>query len=79
MSRSININILGSIAVTLLLLACAASPRRFALREPYTRDGDLDPVSVPCRPDPSPSDPSRTRCAPATYESPWVWDQLDNS
>jgi hypothetical protein len=36
-------------------------------------------VSVPCRPDPSPSDPARVRCAPATYLSPWVWDQLDNS
>ena len=60
-------------------LACAASPRRFALREPFTRDSDLDPVSVPCRPDPSPNDPSRVRCAPTTYVSPWVWDQLDNS
>ena len=69
---------IGSILV-IASLACAASPRRFALREPYTRDGDLDPVSVPCRPDPSPSDPARQRCAPAAYVSPWVWDQLDNS
>jgi hypothetical protein len=69
---------IGTILV-IATVACAASPRRFALREPYARDSDLDPVSVPCRPDPSPSDPARVRCAPATYESPWVWDQLDNS
>src|SRR5690242_12093461 len=88
MSRSIQpvIRILGSILGSLLgtilllgVLACAASPRPFALRDPFTRDGDTDPVSVPCRPDPSPSDPARTRCTPASYESPWVWDQLDNS
>src|SRR5881392_3494391 len=80
MSRSIHpvLHILWALLV-LGALACAASPRPFALRDPFTRDGDLDPVSVPCRPDPSPSDPARTRCTPASYESPWVWDQLDNS
>jgi hypothetical protein len=69
------------IATILVLssIACAASPRPFALRAPFTRDGDLDPVSVTCRPDPSPSDPARVRCAPATYVSPWAWDQIDNS
>ena len=68
-----------SVLITISALACTAPSRPFALRAPYTRDTDLDPVSVPCRPDPSPKDPARVSCAPVPYVSPFIWDQLDNS
>ena len=40
-------------------------------------DTDLQPVSVACRPDPSPKEPERKTCAPEAYVSPFVWDQVD--
>jgi len=64
-----------------LALSCAAgcaSPlRRFPLREPIWIDTDLEPVHVPCRPDPE--EPGRRLCRPATYVSPFLWDVADNT
>ncbi len=61
-----------------LLSACAHGERRFALRAPFAQDGDLRPVSLPCRPDPSPKDPKHVSCAPEAYVSPVIWDGADN-
>jgi hypothetical protein len=58
--------------------ASCASPRQFPLRAPFVVDTDLRPVSVPCRPDPTPKEPDRTTCAPREYVSPFIWDQVDN-
>lgn len=68
-----------SATLSLLALHACAPPPRFALRAPFARDTDLDPVSVPCRADPTPTDPARLTCAPRAYESPQVWDQVDNT
>lgn len=59
--------------------ACGSAARRFPLREPFARDTDLDPVSVACRPDPSPKEPKRVTCAPEEYVSPFVWDRIENT
>lgn len=66
--------------ITLLALAaCAATTPRFPLREPFARDTDLDPVSVTCRPDPSPKEPGRVACYPREYISPYVWDRIETT
>jgi hypothetical protein len=69
-----------SVAVIAVCSAAAscATPRQFPLREPFLVDTDLRPVSVPCRPDPTPEEPQRRTCAPREYVSPFVWDQVDN-
>jgi len=59
--------------------ACAGGATRFPLREPLRRDTDLDPVSVACRPDPSPKEPGRVACYPREYVSPFVWDRIDTT
>ncbi|MBX3222666.1 MAG: hypothetical protein KF795_19255 [Labilithrix sp.] len=66
--------VLGSIA-----LGCAATPRSFPMREPFTRDTDLDPVSVACVKRPSDKDANHVSCAPEPYISPLAWDAADNS
>jgi hypothetical protein len=67
------------IAVIPAVGASCASPHRFPLREPFLVDTDLDPVTVPCRPDPTPKEPDRTTCAPREYVSPFIWDVVDNT
>ncbi len=62
-----------------LTAACATSTTRFPLREPFSRDTDLDPVTVACRPDPSKKDPARVACFPREYVSPFVWDRIENT
>ncbi len=65
----------------LLVLAvsgCAAADRTFALREPMAVDTDLRPVTVACRPSPTPKDPHNISCAPEVYVSPLIWDGADN-
>lgn len=52
--------------------------RRFPLKAPMTRDTDLDPVRVACRPDPD-AKPDKNgvkaaACLPEAYESPFAWD-----
>ncbi len=59
-------------------LGCATHYPAFPLREPFTVDTDLREVSVACRPDPDKDDPHRMNCAPVPYESPFLWDLLDN-
>ena len=59
----------ASIVVCAVMTACAGAPRPFPLREPLATDTDLRPVSVPCRPDPSPKEPRRVTCAPREYTS----------
>jgi hypothetical protein len=66
------------VAIALLGVSACASGRPFPLRAPFLVDTDLQPVSVPCRPDPTPKEPGRTTCAPAAYVSPFLWDQVDN-
>jgi hypothetical protein len=62
----------------LLLGACGAGDRRFALRPPLALDTDLHPVTVACHPDPTPKDKSHVSCAPQAYVSPVIWDGADN-
>lgn len=66
-------------AIAMLSCGPPASRLPFPLRDPITRDSDLDPVSVACRPDPSAKEPTRVRCAPAEYVAPPIWDHIDNS
>jgi hypothetical protein len=61
------------------LAACAATPRRFPLREPLWRDTDLEPRGVPCERRPTEKDPRHMACAPEKYVSPLAWDGIDNS
>ncbi len=58
--------------------ACAASERRFTLRDPLTVDTDLRPVPVVCHKAPSDKDPGHVSCAPREYVSPLIWDGADN-
>jgi hypothetical protein len=58
---------------------CAGGVRRFPLRAPMATDTDLQPVSVPCRAEPTPKDPAHIACAPEVYVSPLAWDGIDNS
>lgn len=67
------------LAIAVGLLACGPAPRPFPMRPPLMRDTDLDPVSVPCRADPSKADPARVTCAPKEYVSPFLWDHIDNA
>jgi hypothetical protein len=67
------------LSLLVLTTACASSPRRFPLRDPFTMDTDMSPVSLPCRPDPSKKEPSRVACMPAEYVSPFAWNQIDNT
>jgi hypothetical protein len=68
-----------AIASLVLAAGCAGERGRFPLREPMMRDTDLDPVSLPCRQEPTPKEPNKIVCAPAEYISPLVWDGVDNS
>jgi hypothetical protein len=61
-----------------LLGACAGDQRRFALRDPFTKDTDLRSVTLPCHSDPSPKEPGHVSCAPEMYVSPVIWDGADN-
>jgi hypothetical protein len=40
------------------------------------RDTDLNPVAIPCRPDPK--KPDKRHCFPEPYESSFAWDGADN-
>jgi hypothetical protein len=60
------------------MAACAAHERRFPLRDPLWRDGDLVPVRARCHREPSSTDPHHVSCAPENYDSPIVWDGADN-
>src|SRR5580704_9617515 len=59
------------------LAGCASTPR-FPLREPMWQDTDVAAVAVPCRAHPTAKDPHHVTCAPEVYESPIVWDGVDN-
>jgi hypothetical protein len=62
---------------TLGFVGCA-SAARFPLREAMWQDTDRADVAVPCRTDPTEKDPHHVTCAPEAYESPLVWDGVDN-
>ncbi|XXT16643.1 hypothetical protein WME94_41065 [Sorangium sp. So ce429] len=66
--------------LALLSAACSSDVRRFPLRDPVWRDADLNPVSLPCRPDPEApkDDPQHRLCTPEEYESSFAWDAADN-
>lgn len=49
------------------------------MKAPVLRDRDLDPIALPCVPDPKPDDPGRVRCHPEKYVSPLAWDAVDNT
>ena len=51
------------------------SARRFPLRDPIWTDDDTHPYSVDCTPDAK--KPKHAVCAPDEYESPFVWDGVD--
>ncbi len=59
-------------------LGCSASTiRRFPLQPALWTDTDLNPVSVPCRPDPK--NPDHRVCTPKPYESSFAWDAADQT
>lgn len=66
-------------AVAATAAGCAGPAPRFPLREPFTRDTDLDPVSVRCERRPSAKEPNHVSCAPEPYVSPLAWDAADNT
>jgi hypothetical protein len=66
-------------ALIVLSAGCAGGVRRFPLRAPMATDTDLQPMSVPCRQEPTPKDPAHVSCAPEVYVSPLAWDGIDNS
>ena len=66
-------------ALALLLVAGCASVRPYAPKPIFTRDTDLDPVSVACVKRPSDKDPNHVSCAPEPYVSPLAWDAADNT
>jgi hypothetical protein len=61
------------------LVACATAERRFALREPLSRDTDLRSISIDCEHRGTPKDPRHVACAPRPYVSPLAWDGIDNT
>ena len=63
--------------LTIGFLGCA-STARFPLREPMLRDTDLREVAIPCRSQPTAKDPHHVSCAPEIYQSPIIWDGVDN-
>jgi hypothetical protein len=69
---------LMTLSLALALGGCAAHGRAFPLRDPMTVDTDIKPVTVACRPAPTPKDPHNISCAPAVYVSPLIWDGTDN-
>ena len=75
----------GLVRAGALLVACAApvgcagAPKAFPIREPFTRDTDLEPVSVRCEKRPSEKDANHVSCAPEPYVSPLAWDAADNT
>ncbi len=69
---------LQACVIGVVVAGCAtASQTWFPLREAFTKDTDVTPVSVPCRPDPSKKDPTRVACAPKPYETSYRWDAID--
>jgi hypothetical protein len=67
------------LGLALLLVACSSPDRRFPLRDPLSRDTDLDLVTVACREDPTPKEPKHVTCAPKPYVSPFAWDAANNT
>lgn len=65
-------------ATVLASAACAAGDRRFPLRDPVWRDGDLRPVYARCHESPRDGDPHHVSCAPEPYDAPIYWDGADN-
>jgi hypothetical protein len=67
------------VLVLAALAGCAAATptRDFPLRDPFTIDTDMNPVSLPCRPDPSKKEPNRIACTPKPYETSYRWDAID--
>jgi hypothetical protein len=59
------------------LIGCG-STARFPLREPLRQDGDVAAVAVRCRAHPTAKDPRHVTCAPDVYDSPIIWDGVDN-
>jgi hypothetical protein len=59
------------------VFGCAGRPR-FPLRPPISLDTDLRSVNVRCRVEATEKDPQHVSCAPEVYESPLIWDGLDN-
>jgi hypothetical protein len=67
---------IACLAVT--LPACAATERRFPLRAPIWRDGDLGSFVVACHAAPDKKDPRHISCAPRVDEATLIWDGVDN-
>jgi hypothetical protein len=67
-----------AVVVAVTTLACSRAERQFPLREPLTRDTDLNAVNARCHAEPSAKDRHHVSCAPARYESPLYWDGMDN-
>jgi hypothetical protein len=68
-------------SLTVLVLAltgCASREVRFPLRDPMSRDTDLQSVTARCHADPSPKEPHHVSCAPESYDATLYWDGVDN-
>jgi hypothetical protein len=68
--------LLGGMLALLFVTGCGSSTRRFALKAPLVRDGDVQPVYVPCREEADDKDKTKKKkvCTPEPYESPFAWD-----
>jgi hypothetical protein len=66
--------LLGGLALLLFASGCGSSTRRFPLKAPLARDGDLDPVYVACREEDDKEKGKKKVCTPEPYESPFAWD-----
>ena len=68
--------LVGAVCVLGLVdVACGGATRRFPLKAPLTRDTDLDPVHVSCRPEEDKkTGVKKAVCTPDDYESPFAWD-----
>jgi hypothetical protein len=77
LARAVAVSLAVSLSVP--LAGCGGEAPRFALRAPVWRDLDLTPISLPCRPAPTPKDPRHVSCAPEEYVSPLAWDAADNT
>jgi hypothetical protein len=66
-------------ALALVVLAGCTTVRPYSPKPIFSRDTDLDPVSVACTKRPSEKDPNHVSCAPEPYISPLAWDAADNT
>lgn len=67
--------LLGGMGLLLFASGCGTATRRYPLKAPLARDGDLDPIYVPCHEEDDKEKGTKKKiCTPEPYESPFAWD-----